>query len=96
MPRSSSNRVLASLSTNDFDLRAFVFHAWRPAARRDCGPLRQAIPGSNFRLRHLSVLGGLAPRLSNAAVTCDKDASRKIGLTQDAPRQVIVCTKRDE
>ena len=63
MPRSSSNRVLASLSTNDFDLRAFVFHAWRPAARRDCGPLRQAIPGSNFRLRHLSVLGGLGAAL---------------------------------
>ena len=48
MPRSSSNRVLASLSTNDFDLRAFVFHAWRPAARRDCCPLRQAIPAAIF------------------------------------------------
>ena len=32
MPRSSSNRELVSLSTNDFDLR---FHARRPAARRD-------------------------------------------------------------
>jgi len=37
----------------------------------------------------------VAPRLSNAAVPCNKNASHRIGLTQDAPRQVIVCTKRD-
>ncbi len=50
----------------------------------------------NFRLRHLSVLGGLAPRLSSAAVICNKSVSYKIGLTQDAPPQVIVWTKCDE
>jgi hypothetical protein len=39
----------------------------------------------NFRLRHFSVLGGLAPRLSSAAAICNKSVSYKIGLTQDGP-----------
>jgi hypothetical protein len=39
----------------------------------------------NFHLRHFSVLGGLAPRLSSAAVICNNSVSYKIGLTQDGP-----------
>jgi hypothetical protein len=37
-----------------------------------------------------------APRLSSAAVICNKGVSYKIGLTQDAPPRVIVWTKCDE
>jgi hypothetical protein len=38
----------------------------------------------------------VSPRLSSAAVICDKNVSYKIGLTQDAPPQVIVWTTWDE
>ena len=71
---------------------------WRASRAPDGGARAQGDDERahrNFHLRHFSVLGGLAPRLSSAAVICNKSVSYKIGLTQDAPPQVIVWTKCD-
>jgi hypothetical protein len=68
--------------------RRFVVYAAQNAAGSGGGRRAQGDDDRahlNFHLRHFSVLGGLAPRLSSAAAICNKSVSCKIGLIQDGP-----------